>query len=262
MFLLKKRYWLLIALLLTVFLVLRTAPASWVIYAIQQAAPGFKVSGVSGALWQGKAEYSEWADQGRTLPLGEINWKLQALSLLTLNPCVGFSSKALQQSITGTACYALFGGSVQLSQLDASLPIANISPYFSVDLEGLVDLHLDELIWTAEQQLGETKGQLLWQRASLYNGSQWIALGDIQAQLTDNGSGGLEAQWNSVETDGKPTPVKFDIKTEIANLTQQPPSIRVNGTIKPASSRSGLEAMLQFVGEQTNDGGYRVDINE
>ena len=97
MFLIKKRYWLALTLLLIIFLILRSAPASWIIYGIQQAAPGFKVSAVNGSLWQGQADLAQWVDNGKVLPLGALNWQLNGWSLLTLNPCLHFSAMAAVQ---------------------------------------------------------------------------------------------------------------------------------------------------------------------
>jgi hypothetical protein len=261
MFLLKKRYWLTIALLLTVFLVLRTTPASWVIYGVQQAAPGFQVSNVTGSLWEGGAGYSQWVDRGKTLPLGELKWDLQGLSLLSLSPCVNFSTSAPQQTITGAACYSLLGGSATLKDTDASLPIANISPYFNVDLEGNIDAYIEKAVWLKEQRLGDMLANFLWQRAALYNGNQWISLGDIQANANDDGQGGLVSQWSSVETGQKP-PVLIDINANVTALSSNSPSFKVTGTINPGPDANGLQSMLQFIGEPLGDGGYRIDINE
>ncbi|MGH1486804.1 MAG: type II secretion system protein N [Cellvibrionaceae bacterium] len=262
MFLLKKRYWLTIALLVTLFLVLRAIPASWVIYGVQQAAPGFQVSGVSGSLWNGQASYTQWVDRGHTFPLGELQWGLQGLSLLALHPCINFSTKTPDQSIKGQACYGVLGGAATLKNVDASLPIANVSPYFNVDLEGNVDAYIKQAVWQKSQQLGDTDANLLWQRAALYNGNQWISLGDIQAQANDDGNGGLVSQWNSVDSAQARPPVNLDLNTVVTQLASNKPSLQVSGTIRPGLGADGLQPILQFIGEPLGDGSYRIEINE
>ena len=261
MFLLKKRYWLSFALLLTIFLVLRAIPASWVIYGVQQAVPGFQVSGVFGSPWRGGASYGQWLNRGQVFPLGKLEWRLQWVSLLKLNPCISFSTQTTGQTIKGDACYGLLSGTARLNDVDVSLPVAKISPYFNVDLEGDIDIYIKEATWHKDQSLGDTDINALWQRASLYNGNQWIALGDIQA-IANNDNGGLVAQLSSVQTAQKYPPVDLDLNANITQLTAAQPSFKVKGTVKLGPSASGLEPMLQFIGEPVGSQGYRIDINE
>ncbi len=261
MSLLKKRYWVIITLLLTLFLVLRAFPATWVIYGVQQAAPGLQVSGVSGSLWSGQADYSQWVDRGHTLPLGELKWSLQGLSLLTLNPCVNFSTQTNQQAIKGQACYALIGGAAKIEEVDASVPVGKVAPFFSVDLDGNIDAYVKQAIWQ-DQQLGKTDINLLWQRASLYNGNQWIPLGDIQSRISDDGNGGVVSQWNNVESARKPSPVALNLNAGVTALASAKPVLKVTGTVTPGPRATALQQMLQFVGEPTGNGAYRIDVTE
>jgi len=266
MFLFKKRYWLTITLLLTAFLVLKTFPATWVIYSIQKAAPGLQASGVSGSLWQGEAEYTQWVDRGHPLPLGRLSWQLQGLSLLSLNPCIRFSISASEQVIKGDACYSLFGGKAVLNEVDVTLPISRVAPFFSVDLSGNIDAYIQKATWH-DQQLGETELNLLWQRASLFNGSQWVPLGNIQGRANDDGSGGLSSQWNHVEAAQQaPPPMKLDITAVVTQLKAPKPKLNVQGSITPnaqgSTSNSALNQMLQFIGEPVGSGSYRIDIQE
>lgn len=261
MLLLKKRYWLSIALLLTVVFVLRTLPATWAIYAIQQAAPGFQVSEVSGSLWSGRAAFSQWLDRGQALPLGRLDWQLQGLSLFSLNPCVDFSTKMPQQSIAGYACYSLFGGAVSLHKVDIGLPISQLSPYINVDLEGRIDAYIKKASLDQNYNLSETSGNVLWQGGSLYTGNEWVFLGDIQAQFYSEDNR-LVSQWLSVEGQQGTAPVDIDVQLTISNLLAKPPNIQARGVIKPGPQASGLVPMLRFIGEPGDEGSYRIDLNE
>ena len=261
MFLLKKRYWISATLLLIVFLVLRSVPASWVIYGVQQAAPGFQVSGVTGSLWRGQADFGQWVDRGKILPLGELQWQLSPWSLLTLNPCVQFSAQATQQTIKGNGCYALLSAKISAEEVDVTLPVKHIAPFFNVDLDGNIDAYINRLIWTGES-FAKADFNVLWQRAALYSGSQWVTLGDIQATGSEDASGGLFSQWKSVDTAQRPAPVDIDLEVLTTQLASAQPSFRVTGTIVPGPNANALKPMLQFIGEPAGGGGYRIDVNE
>jgi hypothetical protein len=261
MFLLKKRYWAIFALSLTLMLVINAVPANWVIYTIQQSAPGFQVAEVSGSLWRGRAAYSQWVDKGRALPLGELQWDLKGLSLLILKPCLSFSTVTTGQSIKGEACYSVFSGAATLKDVDIILPISQIAPFFSVELDGTIDAYIKQVLWQS-QQLGETDISLMWQQAAVYNGSQWIVLGDIQGNATDDDNGGLSSQWRSVDAADKIPAVALDLKAKLTQLSSQKPAMRITGTIKPGANSRALKPMLQFVGEPMANGAYRIDINE
>lgn len=263
MFLLKKRYWLTITILLTVFLVLRNFPATWVLYAVQKAAPGLQVSGVSGSLWTGEAEYSQWVDRGHTVPLGKLQWRLKGLSLLSLSPCVNFSALAQSQAIKGNACYSVLSAKAIAEEIDINLPVARVAPYFSVDLDGTIDAYIQKATWQ-DQKLGETELNFLWQRAALFNGSIWVPLGSIQGRAQDDGSGGLNSQLNHVEDAQQRTavPLKLNIDASLTQLAAAQPKINVSGNMTPGPGNSVLKQMLQFIGEPLGDGSYRIDIRE
>lgn len=270
MFLFKKRYWLTITLLLTAFLALRTFPATWVIYGIQKAVPGLQASGVSGSLWEGKADYTQWVDRGHTLPLGTLSWRLQGLSLLSLSPCINFSTLTNEQTVKGAACYSLLGGKAILNDVDIVLPVSRVAPFFSVDLSGNVDAYIQKATWH-QQQLGETELNLLWQRASLFNGNQWLALGNIQGTAKDDGNGGLSSQWNHVEDVQQASPpLELDLDVSVTQLAAAKPRLKVQGSIAPnaegsvanSATHNALNQMLQFIGEPVGDGSYRIDIQE
>jgi hypothetical protein len=261
MFLFKKRFWIPLTLVLTISLVLFAVPAAWVVYVVQQAVPGFQVTSVSGSLWRGQADYSQWVSRGKTLPLGKLQWSLRGASLFTLSPCVDFSTIADRQTIKGHACYSILSGLAILREVDVALPIARVSPFFNVDLNGDVEAFIQSAGWQ-QQQLVETDINLLWQSASLFNGNQWVALGDIQALAKDDGRGGLMSEWNNVDKGQTLPPLELDLNVGLSRLTEATPSIAITGFIKPGPDASAIEQMLQFIGEQQSDGSYQITINE
>ncbi len=259
MFLLKKRYWLIITLLLTLFFILRLFPAQWLIYTIQQATPSFQASNISGTVWQGEASYAQWSERGHVLPLGELAWQINISSLLTLTPCVRFSSSAGPQQLKGEACYSIFSKEVSAKEIDVSLPIANIAPFFGVDLSGNITAFIKNIEVT-QTSFNNVDANLLWEQASISNGNEWLAAGNIQARLGDE-NGSLISRWRHI-AEGKPAPLEVDITATLTDVLTQKPVIKVEGVIKPRSRKSGFEPILQLIGNKNNDGSYRIDFAE
>lgn len=258
--LLQKRYWLIVVILLTLFFILRLFPASWLIYSVQQAAPGFQVSGVSGTLWQGKADYVQWAERGHTLPLGELKWQLSAFSLLILTPCIQFSTDLGEQYVKGNVCYSIFGSVARGDEIDIALPIANVAPFFGINLGGNISAFVKSIELT-QDQFANVDANLLWERASVFNGSEWLALGNIQSRFS-NDSTGLSSEWRHVEEGTTASPVEMNVRVDIVDALAKTPVIKVKGFMKPNSRNSGLNPMLQFIGNKNNDGSYYIDFTE
>ncbi|MFT7491425.1 MAG: general secretion pathway protein N [Pseudohongiellaceae bacterium] len=259
MSLLKKRQWLVLTTLLTLFCVCRLLPASWLIYAIQQVVPGFQVNGVSGTLWQGNVDYAQLVERGHTFPLGELTWQLSVFSLLTLEPCVQFSNGLDTQHVAGSICYAWFDEVVFGRGIDIAVPIGNIAPFFGINLAGVINASIDN-IELRQDQFINVDASLLWVGASVYNGSEWVNLGAIQARFRDQ-YGVLISDWSHVEQADLITPVVVNISLEIANPQALLSTVKVEGFIKPISLNSGLNSILSFMGNKNSDGSYRMDFS-
>lgn len=260
MHLLKKRYWLIFAIVLTFFFIARIFPASWLIFSVQKMAPGFQSSGVSGTLWQGKADYVQWAERGHVLPLGELQWQLSVFSLLILNPCVQFSTDLEAQHLKANVCYSLLGKVTSGDEIDIALPVANIAPFFGVDLGGNINAFVKS-IELRQDKLANVDANLLWERASAYTGSEWLSLGNIQSRFSDD-NGGLSSEWRHIEDGTTASPLEMNVRVDIVDALAKTPIIKVKGFMKPGSRDSGLNSMLQFIGNKNNDGSYRIDFTE
>ena len=263
MFLLKKRYWLVLTLLLTLLLALKDFPATWTIYAIQQAVPGFQTSGINGSLFHGDAQYSQWVNRGNTLVLGEFKWSLRISSLLMLAPCANFYTQTSVQVITGEACYSIFKNKVEFNKVNMRLPLSQISAFFEPDLSGVIDAYIEHAAWQ-NQQLSETSLKLSWQQAAVFNDGFWLPLGSIQGHINDDGQGGLSSQWSHIEHSQQSgsLPIKMDLRATMSNLASTRPSIHVTGNVTPARDNAVLKQVLSFIAEPLDDGSYRIDIKE
>lgn len=261
MFLLKKRFWIVIILLFTPVLILWRAPASLLTSSLQQAAPPLKISGISGSLWSGSAVASSWEQNGHDFSLGRLKWKLSGLSLLLLNPCVDFSANASPQEIKGEVCYSLLGGDASLKQVDIQLPLVNVSPMLQVDIAGNVDGLIQSAVWDG-QGFAEADMQFLWRGAEINGGREWVKLGDLQVKANAGDNGSLVSQWTSVASGSSNPPVDLALDIVLANLTAQQPSFKVNGQITPGPEARALQPMLQFIGDQDASGAYQIAIDE
>lgn len=259
MLLLKKRVWITLILFLSLILILRSVPAGWLVFVVQQSAPGFKVQGVSGTLWQGEINNGVLQERGGALPLGRINWTLSTLSLLTLNPCVDLSMRAGSQNFVGEACYGLLGGKVALRDVTVSLPLANISPMLEVDVRGSIDGQISDLLWDGEG-FEQADARLLWREGQINNGNQWIALGDVQARSNATEEGHLNARWSSVSGDTAPA-LAVQLTTLLSDLAAQA-RVKVDGTISLTPQTRSLRPMLQFIGDEISSDVFRVNMNE
>jgi len=101
---------------------------------------------------------------------------------------------------------------------------------------------------------------LLWEQASIYNGNEWLAVGNVQAKLGDK-EGSLTSEWQHI-SDNNPSPVELDITAKLIDIWAKKPTVKVNGLIKPLSRNSGFEPILRFIGSKASDGSYRIDFTE
>lgn len=255
----KKRVWLTLVLLLSIILIFRAVPAGWLVFAIQQAVPGFKVQGVSGTLWQGEIANSVVEERGGSFPLGRVNWSLSPWRLLTLNPCVDITLRAAPQNINGKACYGLLSGKVSLSDMTLNLPLANISPLLEVDIRGNIDGQITNLQWDG-QGFEQADARLLWRGGQINNGSQWIPLGDIQARSSATDEGHLNARWSSINADSAPL-LTIQLTTLLSDFATQA-RVKVDGTVGITPQTRSLRPMLQFVGDEISTNMFRVSMNE
>ena len=258
MLLLKKRVWLTLVLLLSLILIIRAVPAGWLVFFVQQSLPGLKVQGVSGTIWQGSFDNSVLQERGSSFPLGSVNWVLKPLSLLTLTPCVDLSARAAPQNITGEFCFGLLGGQIALNDVSVNLPLANISPLLEVDVRGNINGQVSDLTWDGER-FGTADARLLWSGGQINNGSQWIALGDLQARSHADEQGDLATTWSSLP-DGRP-PLTLQLTTLLSGLSAEP-RIKVDGSINLTPQTRALRPMLQFIGSEVSSNSFRVSMNE
>ena len=178
---------LLLAIVLIAYLliaIVSAVPASWVVNALQQAVPALKASGVTGTAWKGQASVMQYDHIDRSVPLGELNWKLQPLSLLTLTPCAKLSLANSVQRFNGRACHGLFSKRTTLHDASFNGQLAELNGLTPIErLRGSLALDINE-ISLEEGKISALQGNVTTQGFGFHDGRQWIQLGDFGGRLS------------------------------------------------------------------------------
>jgi hypothetical protein len=163
--------------------------------------PGFideqqlRLSGVSGRAVDGRAARALLRTPSGFFHLGELRWRLDPWSLLTLSPALHLESEWSTQR--GSLRVRLAGSQLQVRDLDAVVDAAVIQQALPISVSGRLELLFDELV-LEEQQLISAQGRLVWQDAAWQPASGPRNLGTYVAEITSPGDGELEAQLDTL----------------------------------------------------------------
>ena len=162
-------------------LLLTSVPASLLVTVVHKLVPQASLSNVSGSFWQGKAQQALVSIDGVSLPLGELEWAIKPLSLLTLTPTLELASERVGQSASFTVSVAPTGN-VTVKNLQGEFPLELLQSWFPLLVSGQVFFNLPELSLNG-QTLKALQGdinlrQLVWQ-----GGDVPMPLGNYQASL-------------------------------------------------------------------------------
>lgn len=233
---------------------LARVPADWGAWLITRQ-PGLALSGISGSLWKGQASMASLTIENQTITLGKLQWDLQLLSLITLSPCVKVIASGQAQTFNGTVCSAR--GGVIIKDADISLPVALAQAKIPVPVRGDLSVHFSELRLRGNILL-KLEGNLNWSNAQASNQVQWIPLGSIAAEFTDNGKNGVRAKIFDLESD---VDLALDLELRAPSGGSAKGQLDVPQTM---IDRYRLADFLAFVGPQTTqeDGKTRYQIQQ
>ncbi|MBE0510337.1 MAG: type II secretion system protein N [Chromatiales bacterium] len=159
---------------------------------IQRQAPQLAVYGLSGTLWRGQASELRW--QGHSL--GRLEWQLSPWSLLRQRLDSRFSLQTPQGYLQGRLQLPLSATSLELAEVQGRLPLQELSRFANnlpLQLDGQLSIQLKQLRRDKQGAIQALQGQLIWHQASVLMGEP-LSLGDLRAELSDNGEGALRAQ--------------------------------------------------------------------
>ncbi|HIF9462062.1 type II secretion system protein N [Photobacterium damselae] len=225
-------------------------PASWV-WQQAPAVPGLTVTGISGTVWQGRADKVSWQQQS----FGQAYWDVNVLDLLTakVSADVRFgqgSDMALRGR--GEVGYTLSGGPYA-KQLMVSLPAQQALNYAKLPIPltatGHLELALQEYQFAVPYCKGLT-GTLTWSQPKVGTPMGDLALGQAKADLRCV-KGNLQA---SVKQSSA------DVSSEWSATLDQRQNYQVSGWFKPgANFPTALGSQLKWLGNPDSKGQYRIN---
>ncbi|MEJ2443439.1 MAG: type II secretion system protein N [Exilibacterium sp.] len=229
-------------------MVISNTPAVWGAWMVQQAGP-VQMSQVSGSLWSGRAAEVVLKVDRKPFLLGALKWDLNPLSLLILRPCADVNLEAEGQNMRANLC-AGFGG-LQLSQGDLKFSAGVLTPWLPTQISGLITARIAEAGVDSHFNVNELAGNLSWSEASVYNGSEWMALGAYSADLSVDGNGGIIAD---VIDRGGPLQLRMQVLAKEGLALKG--SVLLRKDAPPAIQQS-----LPLVGDKQADGSYAIDMS-
>ena len=252
-----KKLWIPLGIVLFLVFVITSIPAIWGAYVLTRGT-GLAMNGVTGTLWNGRASLVSVRNGPQEISLGQLNWTLSPLSLLTLSPCAQVTTNMPMQQFEGEVCSSL-SGVLKVRKADISLPAALMQSKVPVPIQGQFSTHIDELELRGNVLL-KLKGNLTWNGAMVNTGSRWLDVGSFGAELSDNGNNGVSAKLFQLAG-----PVDVNLQIELA----APAGGKVTGElVAPKSffeSANAIDMLAMFAQEDRVDEQgkthYRVDVN-
>jgi len=230
------------------FLVIARTPAIVGASALSKAVPNLWLGGVTGTLWDGRASGAQIDMGNKAIPLGELTWKLNPLSLLTLSPCIKFSSDYPGQMASGKLCQSITG-KTKVKDTSFEGPVALISGLIpDADVSGKASLQVANGEFSGAK-IHKLQAQMSWEQASVNIMDKWITFGTFGAKLSE-ANGGVKAKITDV--DG---PYKVDLDASW-NASK---GWGVSGTVVPGPGSSpDVQQGLQVIAEDLGDNKYKL----
>lgn len=187
----SKKFWITLGVIFWLYFVVSNLPAVWGAYLLTRNGD-LAMNGVSGTLWSGRASLASVKVKGIDHSLGQLTWNLNILSLFTLKPCALVGTHMDNQEFDGVVCVQGKSG-ISVKNASLSFPAALVQPLLPLPIDGQFALTIERLEVGNTQLLG-LRGKGTWMNSKIYNGSNWMNLGGIGAELVDDGKKGLNAK--------------------------------------------------------------------
>jgi hypothetical protein len=227
------------ALLMLLALILATLPARLAVRWLDGSQ--LALSAVDGSVWRGSAARAVVTTAAGPLHLGELHWRVQPWSLLSLAPRVRLRSEWGRQRIEARAWRR--GERWELRDVDASLDAGLLRQLLPVELRGRLSLQLAAASG-AGPVLQRAEGQLVWRGAAWRTTNSDVPLGDYAARFS-TADGIVEAR---VETLAGPLQVEGTLR-----LTGS--SYRIEARITaPGGMEPQLAQALSLIAEPVETG--------
>lgn len=199
----SKKFWITFGVVVWLYVVVSNVPALWGAYALTRGG-NVAMNGVSGTLWSGGASLVSVKVNGADHSLGQVTWKLDVLSLFTLKPCALITSELDSQTFDGRVCVK-GKNAIALSNASINFSAALVQPMLPLPVAGSFSLTLDTLE-LGDNRLQALRGKATWVDGKIHNGSNWMTVGALGADLADDGKNGLSAHLVDVSS-----PLRLDL---------------------------------------------------
>lgn len=216
--------------------------------ALRWAAPeahGIAVEGVSGSVWNGRAEAIRRGD----LTVRDVRWTI-ARGPLLWGEIQGHGSVGDPRFVGGGAFRRGAGGTLSLDDLHFLVDAAELKQ--ALDLQqlrpvGQIELDVERLGWA--DGLRQIEGSLLWRDAAV-EGETPARLGDLQATFVDDGAGGVDGRLSDL---GGPLGLTGTVRVEW-------PTYQIDARLTPRDGDRQLVETLARVGTPQADGSAVLSV--
>ena len=185
----KKRYYILTAIVAYLVLLLATVPAN-LFSGIINNNTNVHLSGISGSVWNGQALQ---VTTGNNTVLEKTRWSFAPLALLTGRLAFDIETRLLDNTIRARAG-STFLGRIFVSDLVAHIPARDITKLAAIplaQLDGEFDINIDSASWKADGQPLAT-GQINWKNATVAV-TETARLGNVSIALSESEQDMLQA---------------------------------------------------------------------
>ena len=136
----NKNFWITLGVIVWLYIVFSNFPAIWAAYALTRGGD-VAMSGVTGTVWNGRASLASIKIKGVDRPLGQLTWKLSALSFFTLKPCAKITTQMDNQEFDGYVCYRGKNG-IGLKNATANFPSSVAKKFLTNASDGHMSLNM------------------------------------------------------------------------------------------------------------------------
>jgi len=253
----SKKFWISLGLVCWLYFVVSHLPAVWGAYALTRSGD-IAMSGVSGTLWSGRASLASIKLKGIDHSLGQVTWDLNFFSLFTFKLCALVTTQMDNQQFDGYVC-TKGKNAFLLKDTTMNFPAALVQPMLPLPIDGQFAVTLDALE-IDEGKYYQARGKVTWVNGKINNGSNWMAVGTLGADLKDDGKNGLTAQIVDIDS-----PLRVNIESRLP----YPTGATVKGNFAmPENYFHDADAgawLSMFAIQQANDAQgnltYSVDLN-
>ncbi len=187
----KTRHYVITAVVSYIVFLLFTAPAAPVLNMLLEQGPQFRIQGISGTLWNGRAQ-SITIKSSHTLT--NLNWSFTFWRLLTGELAINFDTKYKNQPVSGSVGIGL-GNTVNLRDIRAKLDARSVGTMAGMplgELSGIISVDLDNAYWDQET-VPTANGTINWDKAAV-TVAEKAELGNVSIILSESDNNPLIAK--------------------------------------------------------------------